>query len=365
MTVYEDIDEVGEIDEPVDRARSHRAAPPRPHTTPILVGALFAVCAGVFAIDALRGSNPGGSASGDVAAAGDTVESVAPRALANDAAAGAPTVTQPAVAVPAFDQPAVDEPAVDEPGIDVEGCMLDVTSVAQGDSGPNVECVQKALTAAGFYSGAVDGVFSPALATAATQFQTATGLYVDGVVGRRTATMLGIWPGDDSFVVRTPPPPPGAEDSMGFKLSSVASTGAEAPPLPPNAGQGTGKRIVYQRAGQRVWAIDDDENIVRSYLVTGSQYNNELPGVHKVYSKSEMTTGWNGEADLPLMVRWLDTERGAIGFHQIPIHKSDGTVYQTEAELGQRMSGGCQRQAPLDANFMWYFAEIGTPVHVL
>jgi hypothetical protein len=225
--------------------------------------------------------------------------------------------------------------------------------------------VQKALTAAGFYSGPVDGVFSPALTASATTFQQATGLYVDGVVGRRTAAMLGIWPGDDSFVVRTPPPAPGATDSLGFELSSVATTGDDAPPLPPDAGQGTGKRIVYQRAGQRVWAIDDNEQIVRSYLVTGSQFNNEMPGRHKVYSKSEMTTGWNGEADLPLMVRWLDTERGAIGFHQIPTHKSDGSAYQTEAELGQRLSGGCQRQAPADARFMWYFADIGTPVYVL
>ena len=152
---------------------------------------------------------------------------------------------------------------------------------------------------------------------------------------------------------------------MGFELSSVASTGDDAPPLPPDAGQGTGKRIVYQRAGQRVWAVDDNEHIVRSYLVTGSQFNNEMPGQHEVYSKSEMTTGWNGEADLPLMVRWLDTVRGAIGFHQIPTHKSDGSAYQTEAELGQRLSGGCQRQAPLDAQFMWYFADIGTPVWVL
>ena len=65
------------------------------------------------------------------------------------------------------------------------------------------------------------------------------------------------------------------------------------------------------------------------------------------------------------MVRWLDTERGAIGFHQIPTHKSDGSVYQTEAELGQRLSGGCQRQAHLDAVFMWNFGEIGTTVIVL
>ena len=63
MAIYEDIHEIDRIDEnvdgePVDRWRQHRDAPPRPHTTPILVGALVVVIAGVFAIDALRGSSP-------------------------------------------------------------------------------------------------------------------------------------------------------------------------------------------------------------------------------------------------------------------------------------------------------------------
>jgi lipoprotein-anchoring transpeptidase ErfK/SrfK len=40
-------------------------------------------------------------------------------------------------------------------------------------------------------------------------------------------------------------------------------------------------------------------------------------------------------------------------------------VYQTEEELGTRLSGGCQRQAKLDADFLWDFATIGTPVVVL
>jgi hypothetical protein len=64
-------------------------------------------------------------------------------------------------------------------------------------------------------------------------------------------------------------------------------------------------------------------------------------------------------------VRWLDTERGAIGFHQIPRKKSDGSLYQTEDELGTRLSGGCQRQTPLDAQFMWAFGQVGTPVYVV
>lgn len=252
-----------------------------------------------------------------------------------------------------------------QPAVDIDGCTLAVGTVKLNDQGDAVVCVQKALIVAGHYAGPVDGVFSTAVETAAVQFQTASGLYVDGIVGRRTAEQLGIWPGDDSFIVHTPAPPSGAVDLRGFELSPVASAGDTAPPLPADAGQGTGERIVYSRLAQRIWAIDDEERTVRSYLVSGSQFNNELPGIHEVYSKSETTTGWNGEATLPLMVRWLDTERGAIGFHQIPIHKSDGSVYQTDAELGQRLSGGCQRQSPLDAQFMWSFAEIGTPVIVL
>jgi hypothetical protein len=150
---------------------------------------------------------------------------------------------------------------------------------------------------------------------------------------------------------------------MGYPLSSVASAGDNAPPLPENSG--TGRRLVYDRAGQRVWAVGDDGRIIRSWLVSGSKYSNEIPGTHQVYSRSEMSTAWNGRAWLPKMVRWLKTDIGAIGFHAIPIHVEDNTPYMTEAELGTRLSGGCQRQANLDAAFTWDFAQIGTKVVVI
>jgi hypothetical protein len=249
--------------------------------------------------------------------------------------------------------------------VDIEGCLLDVLGVRQGDTGPSVDCTQRALAVTGYYTGPIDGDFSAELADAASKFQAFNGLYVDGIVGRRTAAALGIWPGDDAFIVRTPEPPPGSYDSMGFELSPVASSGADAPPLPDGADQASGKRIVYERGGQRVWAIDADENVVRSYLVSGSQFANEQPGVFEVYSKSEVATGWNFEADLPLMVRYQKTDRGNIGFHQIPIKKADGSTYQTIDQLGDRLSGGCQRQHPLDAQFMWYFSNVGTTVVVV
>jgi lipoprotein-anchoring transpeptidase ErfK/SrfK len=123
--------------------------------------------------------------------------------------------------------------------------------------------------------------------------------------------------------------------------------------------------LVYDRNGQRIWAVGDDNVVIRSWLISGSKYNNETPGTHKVYSRSDVSTAWNGKAYLYKMVRWLKTDIGAIGFHALPIHVADNSPYQTDAELGQRLSGGCQRQANLDADFTWDFAQIGTPVVVI
>lgn len=298
-------------------------------------------------------------AAGAVLVAGAVASSGSDEAATELAVIG--DVAEAAVAPP----PSVVAPPVDAlPDVDLEGCTLEVVSVSLGDEGESVECVQKALMAAGYFDGPITGVFDEATDFATAALQHDRELYVDGIVGARTAESLGIWPGAESFIVRTSPPAPGATDLWGNSLSSVASAGDDAPPMPPDSGQGTGKRVVYDRAGQRVWAVDDEERVVRSYLVSGSQFRNEQPGVHRVYSRSEMSTAWNFEADLPLMIRYQQTERGHIGFHAIPIRKSDGTIYQTEDELGQKLSGGCQRQAPLDAQFLWAFATEGTRVIV-
>ena len=253
---------------------------------------------------------------------------------------------------------------LDESAVNVgDGCVMADEAVRLGSSGDSVACLQHALAKAGYYSGSVNGTFDQATDTAVRALQTDRELFVDGVAGRESGISLDIWPAEGANVVHTPAPPAGAKDSMGFPLSSVSSTGSNAPPLPENSG--TGKRLVYERAGQRVWAVSSDEEVIRSWLVSGSKYSNETPGTHKVYSKSEVSTAWNGKAYLPHMVRWLKTDIGAIGFHGIPTHVSDGSAYQTEAELGQRLSGGCQRQANRDADFVWAFADIGTKVVVI
>ena len=231
--------------------------------------------------------------------------------------------------------------------------------------GESVRCAQIALVAAGYSNVEITGVFDEQTDEATREFQTDFELYVDGIIGKVTATELGVWPGLEAFIVRTPAPAPGAVDLVGMPLSPVASAGSDAPELPEDAGQGTGKRVVYQRSSQRVWAIDEDEKVVRSYLVSGSRYRNEVPGWHKVYSRSESALGWDLQADLPYMIRYTQTERGHIGFHAIPSWRDSGEKLQTIEELGQRLSGGCTRQAPQDAEFLWSFADVGTRVLVL
>jgi peptidoglycan hydrolase-like protein with peptidoglycan-binding domain len=242
------------------------------------------------------------------------------------------------------------------------GCTIGATSVRLGSTGDGVVCLQEALRERGYFDGAASGTFDDATLRAVMRYQEDEGLFVDGVVGRESAKDLEIWPDEPSFVVRTPPPAEGAMDSTGYLLSPVASVGADAPPLPANSG--SGRRVVYDRAGQRVWAVGEDGQIIRSWLVSGSQYNNEMPGTHTVYSRSEQSTAWNGKAFLPLMIRYQETRIGHIGFHAIPLRVSDGQPYQTTDELGERLSGGCQRQHNLDAQFLWAFADVGTTVVV-
>ena len=250
----------------------------------------------------------------------------------------------------------------DEPPSTDAGCKIDKRELRIGDTGDAVTCMQQALIDIGYLTGTASGTFDNPTFSAVNKLQKDKDMFVDGVVGRETAISLNIWPDEASLVIHTPPPAPGAVDLLGYPLSYVATSGPDAPPLPANSG--SGKRVVYDRAGQRVWAVDKNDRVIRSWLVSGSKYNNEVPGKHVVYSRSEVSTAWNGKALLPHMIRYTKTKIGAIGFHGIPRHVSDGSKYEKDTELGTRLSGGCTRQADLDADFMWDFAQIGTTVIV-
>jgi lipoprotein-anchoring transpeptidase ErfK/SrfK len=128
-------------------------------------------------------------------------------------------------------------------------------------------------------------------------------------------------------------------------------------------GSGVGKRVVFSESRQRVWLVDENENVERTYLVSGSVYDNLEPGAFNVYSRSEDAWGVDDSGSMKYFVRFTQGDTGAaIGFHDIPV--KDGELAQTEAQLGTPTSHGCIRQRRSDAVALWEFAPLGTSVIV-
>lgn len=64
------------------------------------------------------------------------------------------------------------------------------TTLAPGDTGAQVERLQRALAQLGYEPGKVDGSYGPATTDALKQFQQANGLTADGVLGPKTLLAL-------------------------------------------------------------------------------------------------------------------------------------------------------------------------------
>lgn len=131
-------------------------------------------------------------------------------------------------------------------------------------------------------------------------------------------------------------------------------------PLPPEAG--SGRRIIYANAQQRIWMIDEHNVVVESHLVSGRK-GTPAPGTYSVFSKSEHAFAYNG-ITMDWMVRFTWGRTLAIGFHGIPRY-ADGTPMQTIDQLGTFLSHGCVRQEDHKAQALFNWAEIGTTVLVV
>ncbi|MBJ7358996.1 L,D-transpeptidase [Nocardioides sp.] len=146
---------------------------------------------------------------------------------------------------------------------------------------------------------------------------------------------------------------------------------ADPPEVDPSADEtlpadsGDGYRVVFSEARQRVWLVDGDDEVVRTYPVSGSLYDNLDPGSYEVYSRSEQAYAFDGSGSMKYFVRFAQGDTGAaIGFHDIPVD-NDGRLVQTRAQLGTPQSHGCIRQEREDAIALWEFTEIGTEVVVV
>lgn len=137
----------------------------------------------------------------------------------------------------------------------------------------------------------------------------------------------------------------------------------ERPP-PPYPDVGHGKRIIYANGEQRVWMVDENNELVDTYLVSG-RAGVPRPGTYEIFSKSVNAWATHDGITMKWMARFTHARSGvAIGFHSIPLY-SNGEPMQTEDELGYYRSGGCIRQADDKAQALYDWAPIGTTVIVL
>lgn len=126
---------------------------------------------------------------------------------------------------------------------------------------------------------------------------------------------------------------------------------------------GTGRRVVFSESAQRVWLVESGDRVARTYLVSGSAYDNLDPGTYSVFSRSERAWGIDDSGSMRWFVRFAEGPNAAIGFHSIPV--LDGSPVQTIAQLGIPLSHGCIRQKTADALALWEFAPVGTTVVVV
>lgn len=159
---------------------------------------------------------------------------------------------------------------------------------------------------------------------------------------------------------------PAADAASPDPVDQAKVPAAPDPTIDPEAlpaDSGTGRRVVYAINGQRVWLVESDERVSRTYRVSG-RLDRPGPGAYEVYSKSPTATSYTYAEQMQYMIRFAHGERAAIGFHDIPV-LDNGTPVQTEAELGQPLSAGCVRQSEQDAAFLWDWAVLGTAVVVV
>jgi len=130
------------------------------------------------------------------------------------------------------------------------------------------------------------------------------------------------------------------------------------------AKSGVGRRIVYANRQQRVWVINADNEVIRTFPVSGmlGQPGN---GTFSVFSKSP--TSYSPEfagVTFRFMTRFaIGRNGGNIGFHEIPIRNSK--PMQTVDELGAFKGSGCLRSSTKDALFIYQWATLGTKVVVV
>ena len=103
-------------------------------------------------------------------------------------------------------------------------------------------------------------------------------------------------------------------------------------------------RVVFSESRQRVWLVTRRRSVARTYLVSGSVYDNLDPGTYEVYSRSERACGIDDSGDDEVLrAVHPGRQRRAIGFHDIPVDDGQPGA-DARPSSAPRCRHGCIRQ---------------------
>ncbi|MFD0316773.1 hypothetical protein [Streptomyces flavalbus] len=137
-------------------------------------------------------------------------------------------------------------------------------------------------------------------------------------------------------------------------LASKAPRDARHPTALP-AHSGTGERVVYSLDDDRVWLVEDDGRVRRTFRVAPGTVD-PAPGPYTVSSRSGRITGSDG-VPVEHVVRFATVDGVTVGF-------SAAVPGATPAPGVSTRTGGI-RETRADGDAMWEFATVGRRVIVV
>lgn len=125
-----------------------------------------------------------------------------------------------------------------------------------------------------------------------------------------------------------------------------------------------GKNITIDLSEQRMY-VNIGETTIRTFPVsTGTSRTPTPRGSYKILSKQEVRVA--SKRPHYIMPKFMMFKAGGYGIHALPSLANDRGVFWREAlnHIGSPRSHGCVRLLPGDAEFMFGFADVGTPVNI-
>lgn len=133
---------------------------------------------------------------------------------------------------------------------------------------------------------------------------------------------------------------------------------------PPTPEPAVEKRIVVDISDQRTYLYEDDELVKEFVVSTGEPGQDTAIGEFKIQSKIEMAYAATWNLDMPfwLGIYWSGPLEN--GFHAVPTVRHTGET-MWDGYLGQRVSYGCIILSLEDAETLYNWADMDTPVSIV